>query len=478
MTINQMPCIRDSRSVPFLARFKRLLKSFSERQDTLALTRGGNAYNSSQSMARAETQASGDLPLTERLIIALLCAGLSVPIAAVFLSVLMSIAESNRRKKTFEKVGTLDLKTFKRHKSGKLEIRTSSQGQCQYDEQKQKPWPLNEPLRVEINGTPSVARICLNLTAKLSGEEPDWMIPLNAWTVISNIGDNVLNIDLYGDGKRVILLDAFSRTARDAWTDTLRKVIAPLPSTETGSRFALQTIKGVLRHLRKHVRTGAKEDDFTKQCQQFIVRNENFCVCADEQQRVAASKDSSLGDEERLQNNKEALKEIKRTLCPDIEAKEEAEDLWLAEMNNKFQQRVFDSLLKSQRDNLEPPKPEYYERLIYALMGFYIVVCTAWVILFGMYMGQAVTNAWFFSLVAQLVLSALIFRPATIFGLDALLPYIAENAIANSKKTAIREARAKSMGSIDGWARNPLKQQQIKTQKTVELASVQNGLPG
>ena len=58
------------------------------------------------------------------------------------------------------------------------------------------------------------------------------------------------------------------------------------------------------------------------------------------------------------------------------------------------------------------------------------------------------------------------------------LPYIAENAIANSKKTAIREARAKSMGSIDGWARNPLKQQQIKTQKTVELAPVQNGLPG
>ena len=46
------------------------------------------------------------------------------------------------------------------------------------------------------------------------------------------------------------------------------------------------------------------------------------------------------------------------------------------------------------------------------------------------------------------------------------------------KSTRKRFGIAKSMGSIDGWARNPLKQQQIKTQKTVELAPVQNGLPG
>ena len=140
----------------------------------------------------------------------------------------------------------------------------------------------------------------------------------------------------------------------------------------------------------------------------------------------AASRD--FGGEEKLFRLKASrfMRKIRSRLLSAREQTQEAEeDAAYRHLKSCCCRMLFRSTVHSTRHQIEERMRRQKKWAVYLFMAMYAILCAVYVTLFGFCHGQSVTLAWMQSLLLQLVMSAVLVRPASILVMSAIAPTIA-----------------------------------------------------
>lgn len=133
----------------------------------------------------------------------------------------------------------------------------------------------------------------------------------------------------------------------------------------------------------------------------------------------------------RLKEKKMFVKKLRQEMLPRSQLLQEAEEDE-AGKHLKGQKlcccipmhSVFQCAVVGDRHDINDRLRRRKKWFIYTMMSLYAVACAFYVVLFGFCHGQEVTLAWMESLFLQLILSAVLVRPMSIFVQSAILPTI------------------------------------------------------